>query len=78
MAACCKGYGVLAGEEEVLHSFLVRVDIMCLDSGKWVVNEFESLEAYYFSPDSRDTEATLFLVSFWRKQLHACISKLLG
>ena len=50
---------------------LVRVDVMCLDNGKMVVNEFESLEAMYrCKEDSRDTEARCFLRSFWHAKLH--------
>jgi len=56
---------------------LVRVDVMCLDNGKMVVNEFESLEAMYrCKEDSRDTEARCFLRSFWHAKLHELLRSL--
>jgi hypothetical protein len=41
---------------------------------RMVVNEFESLEAFYTTTDSRDSEANVFLNSFWYEALDSCIS----
>ena len=58
---------------EFLSTCLVRVDIMYLGD-RMVVYEFESLEAFYTTTDSRDSEANVFLNSFWHETLDSCIS----
>ena len=59
-------------------NFLVRVDIMKMSSGKWVVNEFESFEAVYVS-SSPSTCATVqkYLDDFWKNVLLECAEKVL-
>lgn len=56
---------------------LVRVDIMVTKDGRFVVNEFESLEAN-FSGKSVEEEAKIktFLISYWYKKIKKYIEKI--
>lgn len=48
-------------------NFLIRVDIMQRNDGSLVVNEFESMEACFFSnrPHLRQHQAEDFIQTFW-------------
>jgi len=50
---------------------MLRVDIMCREDGVLVVNEFESLEAFYTHKDhaSRGAETEQFMIEFWIAEL---------
>ena len=49
---------------------LVRVDFFCDMNGKWVVNEFESLEAGFSGPNpTTDIEVMMFLKHYWLQKL---------
>ena len=50
-------------------SGIVRVDIMCLNSGWWVVNEFESYEAITYNKGDRECDTQSFLNSFWESKI---------
>jgi hypothetical protein len=48
-----------------ISKMLVRVDVMCLNDGRLVVNEFESFEAAYWGSHERELETSAFLIKFW-------------
>jgi hypothetical protein len=48
---------------------LVRVDIMQDNSGKMIVNEFESFEAGYATNEKSDTLVHNCLIKFWEQTL---------
>lgn len=48
-----------------ISNMLVRVDVMCLADGRFVVNEFESFEAAYWG--SKETATSEFLIRFWQQ-----------
>ena len=48
---------------------ILRVDIMRLQNGEWVVNEFESLEALTDKKDStgsQESQTATYLGNFWK------------
>jgi hypothetical protein len=47
-------------------SFMLRVDIMESNDGRFIVNEFESLEAMFESTPSNQLLVQTFLQSFWK------------
>jgi hypothetical protein len=55
----------------IIDGGLNRVDIMCLSDGKWVVNEFESLEACYEPSQWRKSlmPAQQALEDYWFRKL---------
>jgi hypothetical protein len=53
---------------------LVRVDLMCNNEGKLVVNELESLDADYDSLQMEDTSrANAFLDQYWEQKIYDCL-----
>ena len=54
---------------ECISSFILRVDIMQLADGSFVVNEFESHEAGFASSDKNEMKTQMFLYEFWLKEL---------
>lgn len=51
---------------------LFRVDVMQMRSGKFVVNEFESLEAnYYGKLESQEFVVSLFLKNYWINKIRS-------
>jgi hypothetical protein len=56
-------------KRECISSFILRVDIMQLADGSFVVNEFESHEAGFASSDKNEMKTQMFLYEFWLKEL---------
>jgi hypothetical protein len=50
---------------------LGRVDVMRRASGQLVVNEFESLEAYYFGRQPESLDARMQLALYWKNKIHS-------
>ena len=52
---------------------LLRVDIFKNKNGSYVVNEFESLEAVYYSRKEHYSEIKIdeFLVTYWMKKIYS-------
>ena len=64
-------------EVNVVLDGLVRVDIMLSNEGKLVVNEFEGMEAVYFSTNSgREYDTDHFLQQYWERKIYDCICNL--
>jgi hypothetical protein len=60
---------IAANPNSVAYSPLLRVDIMRMQNGEWVVNEFESLEALTDKIDFTGTQESLmasYLINFWK------------
>ena len=54
---------------------LIRVDIMCTNDGRLIVNEIESLEASYNSKNfNNNLQLTNKLVQYWINQISELIS----
>jgi hypothetical protein len=67
----------LSSNDENIVDGLLRVDIFKNDEGKLVVNEFESLEARYFSTQQAIMmETEKFLNNYWEKKIYSSISSL--
>jgi len=49
-----------------ISKMLVRVDVMSLNDGRLVVNEFESFEAAYWGTKENAMDASTFLLRFWQ------------
>ncbi len=61
-----------ANPDSVAYAPLLRVDIMRIQSGEWVVNEFESLEALTDKRDITGVQESLtatYLLSFWKTDI---------
>lgn len=54
---------------------LVWVDIFCTESGKLVVNEFESLEAAYNKSFKDELILSVALSRYWQGVLRHCIMR---
>jgi len=55
---------------------LIRVDIMCSNDNRLIVNEFESFEALYTgSSDTENCRITQLLVDYWVKKLLVLLEK---
>jgi hypothetical protein len=58
-----------ANPNAVAYAPLLRVDIMRMQNGTWVVNEFESLEALTDKRDYNGKQESLtaaYLINFWK------------
>jgi hypothetical protein len=65
---------IISTSEDVVVDGLVRVDLFKNNEGNIVVNEFESLEARYFSSSQEvmmDTER--FLTAYWESKIYLSI-----
>ena len=61
----------------VAYAPLLRVDIMRMQDGRWVVNEFESLEAMSSKKDgtgNHDSNLSTYLETFWVHELTRIIN----
>ena len=64
---------------------VLRVDIMRMQNGRFVVNEFESLLGYiesaargHESKSAEDSSTTQFLIVFWVDELCSILNMILG
>ena len=56
---------------------LVRIDIMMSNDGNLVLNEFEGIEAVYFSADEvQERTVDCFLEKYWEEKIYDCITNL--
>jgi len=58
-----------ANPNAVAYAPILRVDIMRMQNGTWVVNEFESLEALTAKKDhtgDQENKTSTYLVNFWK------------
>ena len=58
-----------ANRDAIADAPILRVDIMRLQNGEWVVNEFESLEALTDKKDitgSQESQTATYLGNFWK------------
>lgn len=64
----------LLPEDEYILDGLVRVDIFRNDDGALVLNEFESLEAAYFTASAtRMGNTEDFLEAYWERKFYECL-----
>ena len=66
-----------ADPDAVAYSPLLRVDIMRMQDGRWVVNEFESLEALTDKKDGSGIQENLtatYLSNFWKCELQRMLN----
>ena len=66
--ACVKKL-LSANPNAIADAPILRVDIMRLQNGEWVVNEFESLEALTDKKDitgSQESQTATYLGNFWK------------
>ena len=58
--------------DAVAYAPFLRVDIMRMQDGRWVVNEFESLEALTDKKDGtgiQDSKTATYCLNFWKCEL---------
>ncbi len=68
-AQACVNKLLSANHNAIADAPILRVDIMRLQNGEWVVNEFESLEALTDKRDitgSQESRTATYLGNFWK------------
>ena len=73
----CVARLIEANTNSVAYAPLLRVDIMRMQNGEWVVNEFESLESLTDIRDNTGQQESLtatYLVEFWKRDIARVLS----
>ena len=74
--ACLEALKGSSSDKFVLDG-LVRIDIMMSNDGNLVLNEFEGIEAVYFSADEvQERTVDCFLEKYWEEKIYDCITNL--
>jgi hypothetical protein len=73
----CVARLLLANPNAIANAPLLRVDIMRMQNGVWVVNEFESIEALTDKKDitgQQESKTATYLIGFWKHDIARVIA----